>query len=203
MSVPTAAGAIRATSDMDMFDPPNSLKMKAKDKMAADVIAKKLDEELKVARDKLHGRKAAPRFLPDLHPVAADAGTAGRRAAIRSGYAQAGQSGQIDRPAAGRRRAREGAGMVRRHHGRRRRAATGRWTATPRCIFWASARSACINISAPRNRPPISSPRSTPRWRSSARGPRPQPLWPASRLPNLKAFPPGSRARLPIWPALF
>ena len=43
--------------DMDMFDPPNSLKMKAKDKMAADVIAKKLDEDLKVARDRLTGEK--------------------------------------------------------------------------------------------------------------------------------------------------
>lgn len=43
--------------DMEMFDPPNSLKMKAKDKMAADVIAKKLDEDLKVARDRLMGEK--------------------------------------------------------------------------------------------------------------------------------------------------
>ena len=43
--------------DMDMFDPPNSLRMKAKDKMAADVIAKKLDEDLKVARDRLTGEK--------------------------------------------------------------------------------------------------------------------------------------------------
>ncbi len=40
-----------------MFDPPNSLKMKAKDKMAADVIAKQLDEDLKVARDRLIGEK--------------------------------------------------------------------------------------------------------------------------------------------------
>ena len=40
-----------------MFDPPNSLRMKAKDKMAADVIAKKLDEDLKVARDRLTGEK--------------------------------------------------------------------------------------------------------------------------------------------------
>jgi DNA-binding response OmpR family regulator len=43
--------------DMDMFDPPNSLRMKAKDKMSADVIAKKLDEDLKVARDRLTGEK--------------------------------------------------------------------------------------------------------------------------------------------------
>ena len=40
-----------------MFDPPNSLKMKAKDKMTADVIAKRLDAELQVAREKLMGEK--------------------------------------------------------------------------------------------------------------------------------------------------
>jgi CheY-like chemotaxis protein len=39
--------------DAEMFDPPNSLKMKAKDKMSADLIAKKLDAELQVAREKL------------------------------------------------------------------------------------------------------------------------------------------------------
>ncbi len=41
------------TADAEMFDPPNSLKMKAKDKMSADLIAKKLDAELQVAREKL------------------------------------------------------------------------------------------------------------------------------------------------------
>jgi DNA-binding response OmpR family regulator len=43
--------------DCDMFDPPNSLKMKAKDKLSADVIAKKLDAELQVARERLAGEK--------------------------------------------------------------------------------------------------------------------------------------------------
>jgi DNA-binding response OmpR family regulator len=45
------------SSDIEMFDPPNSLKMKAKDKMPADVIAKKLGLELQVAREKLMGEK--------------------------------------------------------------------------------------------------------------------------------------------------
>ncbi len=45
------------SSDGELFDPPNSLKMKAKDKMSADVIAKKLDVELQLARDKLMGEK--------------------------------------------------------------------------------------------------------------------------------------------------
>ncbi len=40
-----------------LFDPPNSLKMKAKEKLTADVIAKRLDGELRVARDKLTGEK--------------------------------------------------------------------------------------------------------------------------------------------------
>lgn len=44
-------------SDSEIFDPPNSLKMKAKDKMSADVIAKKLDVELQLARDKLMDEK--------------------------------------------------------------------------------------------------------------------------------------------------
>ena len=75
MSAPIAAAMSAARADGEMFDPPNSLKMKAKDKMSADIIAKKLDMELQVAREQAGGRKAAPRFLPDLHPVAADAGT--------------------------------------------------------------------------------------------------------------------------------
>lgn len=45
------------SGDMEMFDPPNSLKMKAKDRMPADLIAKKLDLELQVAREKLAGEK--------------------------------------------------------------------------------------------------------------------------------------------------
>lgn len=41
----------------DLFDPPNSLKMKAKEKLSADAITKRLDAELKVARDKLTNEK--------------------------------------------------------------------------------------------------------------------------------------------------
>ena len=41
----------------ESFDPPNSLKMKAKDKLSGDLIAKKLDAELRIARDKLTGEK--------------------------------------------------------------------------------------------------------------------------------------------------
>ncbi len=40
-----------------LFDPPNSLKMKAKEKLTSDIIAKRLDGELKVARDKLTAEK--------------------------------------------------------------------------------------------------------------------------------------------------
>jgi DNA-binding response OmpR family regulator len=45
------------SGDAEMFDPPNSLKMKAKDRMSADLIAKRLDMELHVAREKLSGEK--------------------------------------------------------------------------------------------------------------------------------------------------
>src|SRR3569833_699927 len=40
-------------SNIELFEPPNSLKMKAKERLSADVIAKRLDEELKDAREKL------------------------------------------------------------------------------------------------------------------------------------------------------
>jgi CheY-like chemotaxis protein len=40
-------------SNAELFDPPNSLKMKAKEKLPSDVIARKLDTELKAAREKL------------------------------------------------------------------------------------------------------------------------------------------------------
>ena len=42
---------------VDLFDPPNSLKMKAKEKLSADVIAKRLDTELQTAREKLMNEK--------------------------------------------------------------------------------------------------------------------------------------------------
>jgi DNA-binding response OmpR family regulator len=48
--------AVRA-ADTQQFDPPNSLKMKAKDKLPSDVIARRLDVELKVARERLSSEK--------------------------------------------------------------------------------------------------------------------------------------------------
>jgi DNA-binding response OmpR family regulator len=45
------------TADAELFDPPNSLKMKAKDKLPSDVIARRLDVELKVARERLSSEK--------------------------------------------------------------------------------------------------------------------------------------------------
>ncbi len=41
----------------ESFDPPNSLKMKAKDKLSAEAVARRLDGELKLARGKLHVEK--------------------------------------------------------------------------------------------------------------------------------------------------
>ena len=41
----------------ELFEPPNSLKMKAKDKLSSEVIAKKLETELKDAREKLTSEK--------------------------------------------------------------------------------------------------------------------------------------------------
>jgi DNA-binding response OmpR family regulator len=44
-------------SNVELFDPPNSLKMKAKDKLSSEAIARKLDTELKAAREKLTTEK--------------------------------------------------------------------------------------------------------------------------------------------------
>jgi len=44
-------------SNVELFSPPNSLKMKAKDKLPADAVTKLLDAELKTARDMLHAEK--------------------------------------------------------------------------------------------------------------------------------------------------
>jgi DNA-binding response OmpR family regulator len=44
-------------SSAELFEPPNSLKMKAKDKMSGEAIARKLDIELKSAREKLTTEK--------------------------------------------------------------------------------------------------------------------------------------------------
>jgi DNA-binding response OmpR family regulator len=49
-------GAGRA-SNVELFEPPNSLKMKAKDRMTGEAIARKLDTELKAAREKLTSEK--------------------------------------------------------------------------------------------------------------------------------------------------
>jgi DNA-binding response OmpR family regulator len=44
-------------SNVELFEPPNSLKMKAKDKLSSEAIARKLDSELKTAREKLTSEK--------------------------------------------------------------------------------------------------------------------------------------------------
>ena len=44
-------------SHIELFEPPNSLKMKAKDRLSGDDIARRLDAELKVAREKLTTEK--------------------------------------------------------------------------------------------------------------------------------------------------
>ena len=44
-------------SNIELFEPPNSLKMKAKDKLSSEAIARKLEDELKVAREKLTSEK--------------------------------------------------------------------------------------------------------------------------------------------------
>jgi DNA-binding response OmpR family regulator len=44
-------------SSVELFEPPNSLKMKAKDKLSNEAIARKLDVELKTAREKLTSEK--------------------------------------------------------------------------------------------------------------------------------------------------
>ena len=44
-------------SNIELFEPPNSLKMKAKDRMSGEAIARKLDTELRAAREKLTSEK--------------------------------------------------------------------------------------------------------------------------------------------------
>lgn len=44
-------------SNVELFEPPNSLKMKAKDKLSSDAIARRLESELKNAREKLTSEK--------------------------------------------------------------------------------------------------------------------------------------------------
>ncbi|HEY1710694.1 MAG TPA: response regulator [Rhizomicrobium sp.] len=45
------------SSSVDLFDPPNSLQMKARDHLAPEIVAQRLDLELKVALDILHSEK--------------------------------------------------------------------------------------------------------------------------------------------------
>ena len=44
-------------ANVELFEPPNSLKMKAKDNLSAEAIAKRLDSELKTARDRVSTEK--------------------------------------------------------------------------------------------------------------------------------------------------
>lgn len=45
------------STNIELFDPPNSLMMKAKERLAGDVVARKMDTELKDAREKLTTEK--------------------------------------------------------------------------------------------------------------------------------------------------
>jgi DNA-binding response OmpR family regulator len=45
------------TSNVELFEPPNSLKMKAKDKLSSEALTRKLDAELKSARETLIAEK--------------------------------------------------------------------------------------------------------------------------------------------------
>jgi DNA-binding response OmpR family regulator len=54
---PDRRSGVGRPSSADSFDPPNSLKMKAKEKLPSEVIARRLDIELKSAREKLHQEK--------------------------------------------------------------------------------------------------------------------------------------------------
>jgi len=47
----------RGVNPAPLFDPPNSLKMKAKEKLSLDVVAKRMGNELQVAREKLTQEK--------------------------------------------------------------------------------------------------------------------------------------------------
>lgn len=44
-------------SNAELFDPPNSLKMKAKERLSADIVSARLDAELRMARDTLNSEK--------------------------------------------------------------------------------------------------------------------------------------------------
>ncbi len=99
------------TSDAEVFNPPNSLKMKAKDKMSADVIAKKLDADLNLGRDKLAAEKLRRdsfqicilwRLLqeerPDTPAFATDLGRLGNLArAVERRCADTGQNKALER----------------------------------------------------------------------------------------------------------
>jgi CheY-like chemotaxis protein len=44
-------------SDIELFEPPNSLKMKAKERLTPEIIAQRLDEEIRVARSVMNSEK--------------------------------------------------------------------------------------------------------------------------------------------------
>jgi DNA-binding response OmpR family regulator len=54
---PDRRGGSARPSNAELFEPPNSLKMKAKDKLSPEAIAKVLDSELKSAREKMSMEK--------------------------------------------------------------------------------------------------------------------------------------------------
>ncbi len=54
---PDRRGDSSRASNTELFEPPNSLKMKAKDRMSPEAIARRLDAELRQAREKLTSEK--------------------------------------------------------------------------------------------------------------------------------------------------
>jgi DNA-binding response OmpR family regulator len=54
---PDRRGDPNRFSNVELFEPPNSLQMKARDRLSADVVAQRMDAELKVACDILHSEK--------------------------------------------------------------------------------------------------------------------------------------------------
>ena len=124
---------------IEMFDPPNSLKMKAKDKMPADLIAKRLDAELQVAREKLTVEKLRRDFSRSASCGGCCRSSALNTAPVRRRPDQAGRSDpSIERalPEAEFEKAVEWCSSI-------LAAAEGlgwAWTSTPRCIFWGMPR---------------------------------------------------------------
>ncbi len=81
-------------SNVELFEPPNSLKMKAKDRLSAEETTQRLDAELPRRPRRAQLGEAAPRRLPDFDPVAADAGACPRRHVLSRRTRQARHAGQ-------------------------------------------------------------------------------------------------------------